>query len=96
MEKGYKFRMYTNRQQETILDLTLDTCRHLHNNALADRKIAYGNGDMGRSYEDQAAILTAEKKANLDLKTVFSQVRQDVLMRLDKAFKNFFRRVKAG
>jgi len=51
---------------------------------------------MGRSYKDKAAILTAEKKANLDLKTVFSQVLQDVLRRLDKAFKNFFRRVKAG
>jgi putative transposase len=96
MKTAYKFRMYPNRQQKTILGRTLDTCRQLYNNALADRKIAYGNGGISRSYEGQAAILTAEKKANPDLKTVFSQVLQDVLRRLDKAFKSFFRRVKAG
>ena len=40
-------------------------------------------------------MLVAEKKDG-KFKGVFSQVLQDVLRRLDKSFKAFFRRVKAG
>jgi putative transposase len=78
-----------------VLDLTLETCRHLYNLALADRKNAYGVEGISRTYEDQAAMLTVEKKDG-NFKGVFSQVLQDVLKRLDKSFKAFFRRVKAG
>ncbi len=95
MKIAYKFRMYPNRQQENMLDLTLETCRHLYNLALADRKNAYGVEGICRCYEDQAAMLTASKKEG-NFKGVFSQVLQDVLRRLDKSFKAFFRRVKAG
>jgi putative transposase len=96
MKTAYKFRMYPNKQQEALLDVTLETCRHLYNAALADRKNSYEQEGISRSYEDQAAILTLEKKDNPYLKGVFSQVPQDVLRRLDKAFRAFFRRVKAG
>ena len=95
MKTAYKFRMYPNKQQETSLDLTLDTCRHLYNLALADRKNAYEQESISRTYEDQAARLVAEKKDG-NFKGVFSQVLQDVLRRLDKSFKSFFRRVKNG
>ena len=63
---------------------------------LEDRKVAYEAECISRSYEDQAAMLTAEKKANPNFKVVFSQVLQDVLRWLDKAYKAFYRRVKAG
>jgi putative transposase len=96
MKTAYKFRVYPNKQQQAMLDLTLETCRHLYNTALADRKNTYEQEGLSRSYEDQAAILTSEKKDNPYLKSVFSQVPQDVLRRLDKSFKAFFRRVKAG
>jgi putative transposase len=87
--------MHPNRQQNARLELTLNTCRHLYNQALADRKNAYEIEGIGRTYEDQAAMLVSEKKdGNFD--GVFSQVLQDVLRRLDKSFKAFFRRVKAG
>jgi len=87
--------MYPNRQQEAKLEQTRDTCRRLYNLALADRKAAYEIDGISRSYEDQAAMLVAEKREG-NFKDVFSQVLQDVLRRLDKAFKAFFRRVKAG
>ena len=86
MKTAYKFRMYPNKQQEASLDLTLDTCRHLYNLALADRKNAYEVEGISRTYEDQAAMLVAEKKDG-NFKGVFSQVLQDVLRRLDKSFK---------
>ena len=94
MKTAYKFRMYPNRQQQAQLDVTLETCRHLYNTALADRKNCYELEGVSRSYEDQAATLTLEKKEGKW--QIFSQVSQDVLKRVDKAFKAFFRRVKAG
>ena len=95
MKTAYKFRIYPNKQQETMLDLNLETCRHLYNLALADRKNAYEVEGISRTYEDQASMLTVEKK-NGNFKGIFSQVLQDVLRRLDKSFKAFFRRIKAG
>jgi len=95
LKTAYKFRMYPNRLQEAQLDLTLDTCRHLYNTALADRKNAYETEGISRSYEDQAAILTAERR-NGNFTGIYAHCLQDVLRRLDKSFKAFFRRVKAG
>jgi len=95
MKTAYKFRMYPNKQQESMLDVALETCRHLYNTALADRKNCYELEGINRSYEDQAATLTLEKKEG-KWQGVFSQVSQDVLKRVDKAFNAFFRRVKAG
>lgn len=95
MLTAYKFRMYPNKQQEAMLDVTLETCRHLYNTALADRKNCYELEGISRNYFDQQATLTDERKEG-HWKGVFSQVSQDVLRRVDKAFKAFFRRVKAG
>ncbi len=95
MKTAYKFRLYPNKQQEAMLDLTLETCRHLYNLALADRKNAYEVEGISRTHEDQAAMLTAEKK-NGNFKGIYAHCPQDVLRRLDKSFKAFFRRVKAG
>lgn len=95
MKTAYKFRIYPNRQQEAMLDLTLETCRHLYNLALADRKNAYEVEGISRTYEDQAAMLTVERK-NANFNGIYAHCLQDVLRRLDKSFKAFFRRVKAG
>jgi len=95
MKTAYKFRFYPTRQQEAILDLTLETCRRLYNIALADRKKAYEVEGISRTYEAQAAMLTAERK-NGNYQGIYAHSLQDVLRRLDKAFKAFFRRVEAG
>jgi len=81
MKSAYKFRMYPSKQQESILEDTLETCRRLWNAALADRKNTYNETGEGRTYNQQSAILTIEKKENPDMKAVFSQVLQNVLRR---------------
>jgi putative transposase len=96
IKNAYKFRLYPTKSQISKLDLTIEVCRRVYNMALEDRKVSYETECISRWYEDQSALLTAEKKINLNPKAVFSQVLQDVLRRLDKAFKSFFRRVKAG
>ena len=96
MKTAYKFRLYPNKQQEAQLALTLETCRHLWNKALADRKSAWEREGITRSYEDLAALLVFEKQSNPYLNAVHSQVEQDVLRRLKKSFDNFFRRIRDG
>ena len=57
---------------------------------LADRKNAYERCGIGINYYQQSSQLRYMK---LD---IYQQVAQDVLSRLDKAYQNFFRRVKNG
>lgn len=77
-----------------MLDLTLETCRHLYNLALADRKTAYEVEGVCRTYQDQAAMLTVERK-NGNFNGIYAHCLQDVLRRGDKSFKAFFRRIKS-
>ncbi len=39
MLKSYKYRLYPSKKQIVKLEATLDTCRHLYNNALGSRKL---------------------------------------------------------
>ncbi len=96
MRTAYKFRVYPNKDQEAVLDQTLETCRRIWNLALADRKIAWEQEGNGRSYEDQARLLTEEKQKYPELYSIHAHVLQDVLRRLKKAFDNFFRRCREG
>ena len=96
MIRTYQFRLYPTKQQTTTLTQWLTTCRMLYNNSLAERKDAWETHQQSVTYGEQANQLKDAKKTNLFLKAVHSQVLQDVLRRLDKTFKNFFRRVKKG
>ncbi len=78
MKTAYKFRMYPTKQQEAMLDLTLETCRHLYNLALADRKTAYEVEGVSRTYEDQAAMFTAERK-NGNFSGIYAHCLQDAI-----------------
>jgi putative transposase len=93
MKRAYKFRLYPTRQQKATLENTLDTCRLLWNLALEDRRIHFKETGKSRSYEDQAGLLIIEKLNNPAFNQVHSQVLQDVLRRLKKAFDNVFRRL---
>ena len=94
MKRAYKFRMYPNKEQTAILEDTLETCRCLWNTALADRKNTYKETGKGRTYNQQATVLAIEKKQDPRLKSVYSQVSQNVLKRLDLAMAAFFRRLR--
>ena len=96
MHKAFKYRIYLTNGQRRILEQQLETCRWLYNETLAERKRAYDQrGEHLRLYDTQA-MLPVWKQAHPDLKAVHSQVLQNVQVRVDLAFKAFFRRVKAG
>lgn len=90
----YKYRLYPTKNQTITFNQTLNTCRILYNSCLLDRKNAFENTKKGLTYNYQASILTKDKQRIESLNNIHSQILQDVLKRVDKSYKNFFRRVK--
>jgi putative transposase len=94
--KAYKYRLYPSKAQRRVLDETLETCRRVYNNTLAYRKEVYETEARSAGYYETAKLLPKWKETNPYLSNVHSQVLQDVQRRVDKAYNNFFRRVKQG
>jgi putative transposase len=94
MIKTQKFRIYPTKSQKRQLLSTLDLCRNLYNGALQERNSFYHLFKKSRSYKQQQNTLPEIKSILPEYKNVHSQVLQDVLKRLDKAFSSFFRRIK--
>ena len=74
----------------------LEECRWLFNHFLAERKNAWEQEQKSLSLYEQQASLPTLKKQRPSLASAHSQVLQNVAVRIDLAFKAFFRRVKAG
>jgi putative transposase len=96
MERTYKFRLYPKREQVDALDRTLTLCCHLYNAGLEQRITAYARQEKTLNYYDQANELPEVKNELPEYTEVYSHALQDVIKRLDKAYANFFRRVKQG
>jgi len=64
--------------------------RRLWNDALAHRKSRWENERKSTSHSQQCSILTAERQADPELGELYSQAGQDILKRLDRAFRSFF------
>lgn len=94
LKRTYKYRLYPTKNQVSKLEDTIDTCRILYNSTLLDRINRYKNTKESLTYNEQATILKNDKDKYDCLNTVYSQVLQDVLRRVDKAFKTFYRRLK--
>ncbi|MGI8640373.1 MAG: RNA-guided endonuclease InsQ/TnpB family protein [Pyrinomonadaceae bacterium] len=92
--KAYKFKLKTSKGVREKLVLTVHLCRELYNSALRERINAYRINHVSISYQDQQNQLPEIKQIRDDLNSVYSQVLQDALKRLDKTFKTFFGRVK--
>ncbi len=102
MKITYQFRIYPNKNPEVIMNRTLSTCRKLYNEKLAERKKQAELNRLRKSFDvfpwgkpewidyyEQKLGLTATK--TLFQKEVHSQVLQDVIKRVDRSFKNFYK-----
>ena len=79
-----------------VINQTIETCRRLYNYFLEDRIYTFKEIKSSVSKIEQINQLPNLKKNNTYYKAVHSQVLQEVAARLDKAYDNFFRRVKSG
>jgi len=66
----------------------METCRHLYNDSLGER-----SKDWDVNFWNQKQLLALRKHDNKYYKQVHSQVLQDVLLRLDKAYQAFFKKI---
>jgi putative transposase len=96
VHRAYQYRLYPTPAQEAALTWTLDRCRELYNAGLEERRGAYRTGGILINSTIQQRQLPGVKNVRPEYKHIGSQVLQDVLQRLDRAFAGFFRRVKAG
>ena len=86
MKRTYKYRIYPTKAQSAALERQLRLCRDIYNIALDQRRNSWRYCKESVSYRSQANELPGLKARHPELKEVHSQVLQDVLRRLDKAF----------
>lgn len=96
VRKTFRYRLYPTSGQQRLLLGQLARCCELYNAALQERRDAYRMAGRSLSFAHQSAELPAVKAARPEYREIYSQVLQDVLHRVDKAYAAFFRRVKQG
>ena len=83
-------------QQEQTLERVVWRCRTLYNTALDERKTAWERCGVSISYYQQKAELPELRAACPDYAEVNAQVLQDVILRVERAYQAFCRRLKNG
>ena len=98
MLRAYKFRLYPKDEQKHIIGKTFGCVRFTYNKMLAERKEIYElYKDNKEELKNHKLPTPAKYKSEFQwLKEVDSLALANAQMNLDKAYKNFFRRVKNG
>jgi putative transposase len=96
VHKTYKYQLKPTPQQEQAMAFVVRRCRELYNAALQERSEAWQKRGVSVSEAMQSAQLPAIKAVRPEYRDIHAQVLQDVLTRLDRAFKAFFRRIREG
>ncbi|KLL01550.1 MAG: transposase IS605 [Mycoplasmataceae bacterium RC_NB112A] len=94
IEKSFKYRLYLNEIIKVIIEKDLEICRQLYNHLRELRIIEWEKDRTEIKYTHQQNLLPNLKKLYPFLKEVQSQVLQDVVRRLDKAWQDFYKRIK--
>lgn len=93
---AYKCRLYPNKEQTAFFERTFSACRWVWNTSLETKSAAYKVNKKSLSFYDLSAMLPRWKNQQQWLMDVPSGALVQTLRDLDKAFQNFFRRVKRG
>ena len=96
VRKTFKYKLRPTLDQAAHFETTLRLCRELYYAALQERRDAWKMRQVSVGYYEQKAQLPDIRQIREDWAAVNAQVLQEVVLRIDRAFKAFFRRVKAG
>ena len=93
MNKGVKFRIYPNKEQQNLINRTLGCCRLVYNLGLDMRNKAFEDGEKV-NYSKTSAMLTELKRSDefSFLRDVEAVALQQSLRDLDQGFVNFFQK----
>lgn len=93
MNKGVKFRIYPNKEQENLILQTFGCCRLIYNKGLDMRDKAYKSGEPVNYTQTSAMLTNLKNDDNFTfLKLVDSVALQQSLRDLDRAYQNFFKK----
>jgi putative transposase len=96
MRRSFKYRLWTNANQQRELGIALETHRRLYNACLEQRKTMWETKQQAVKYTEQSAWFKNERAVNPFFSRLNFSSAQDTMRRLDKAFQAFFRRVRSG
>ena len=94
--RTYKFVLQPTSRQLAAIECLLGLQRELYNAALEERRGSWKWNPRSVSYFDQTKELTQLRSVRPDILSFGVTVCRGTLLRLDKSFKGFFRRCKAG
>jgi putative transposase len=96
VKKAYVYRLYPTREQAALLQQQLDVAREVYNACLEERREAYRMASVTVNYYAQANQLKAIRRDRPDVAGVNVSMLQAICRHAQRAYENFFRRVKAG
>lgn len=92
VNKAYKFRIYPNKKQETLIAKTMGCSRFVFNHFLAKWNHAYEETGKGLTYNSCSSQLTQLKKELVWLNEVDSIALQSSLKHLADSYSRFFKK----
>jgi putative transposase len=96
VKKSFKYRLFTNKTQETKLNALLDSARFLYNCALEHRIVCWNQWKISVNFYDQSYTLKEIRSFDENIAKLNFSCCQNILKQLDKTFQAFFRRVNQG
>src|SRR6516164_4925224 len=96
MRRAYRYRLWTNANQERELGILLESHRRLYNACLQQRKTTYETERRSVKYSEQSAWFKEQRAVNPYFACLNFSSAQATMRRLDRAFQAFFRRCAAG
>jgi len=96
MEKSFKYRIYPNAEQATLIQKTFGCVRFIYNHFLAKRQEVYDMNEQTLNYYQCALELTKLKQEKEWLYEVENAALQNALRNLDRAYQKFFQGLKVG
>src|SRR5215469_13744314 len=94
VRKTYQEKLKPTPTQERELEAVLGRCRTLYNAALEQRSTLWKQRGVSLTRYAQEAELKTLRAEMPEYGTIHSHILQDVLARLDKTYRAFFRRVQ--
>jgi putative transposase len=96
MRRAFRYRLFTNANQERELGIALESHRRLYNQCLDLRELAWQTEGASVSYSDCSRWFKHQRTTNPFYARLNFSSAQATMRRLDKSFANFFRRVADG
>ena len=91
-----RVKLYPRPCQGKALGRALDICRQLHNAALEQRRDAWRTRRLFLTHRQQYAQLTELRQSDRRIASIYRELLDAALRKLDLAFAAFFRRIRKG